>query len=108
MAFYRGKRGQYGEAGSALVTVVDGEKEIPLPPRNDLWNHSPDGFNFGYSGSGPAQLALAILAHHLKDDDRAVRLHQWFKRTFITTVDGDEFEITSERIDEWLREEGCR
>jgi hypothetical protein len=26
-----------------------------------IWNHSPDGFNWGYSGSGPAQLALAIL-----------------------------------------------
>lgn len=23
-------------------------------------NHSPDGFNWGYGGSGPAQLALAI------------------------------------------------
>jgi len=25
-----------------------------------LWNHSPDGFEWGYGGSGPAQLALAI------------------------------------------------
>ena len=24
-------------------------------------NHSPDGFNWGYCGSGPAQLALAIV-----------------------------------------------
>ncbi|MCK4554525.1 hypothetical protein KAU19_06245, partial [Candidatus Parcubacteria bacterium] len=24
-------------------------------------NHSPDGFAWGYGGSGPAQLALAIL-----------------------------------------------
>lgn len=24
-------------------------------------NHSPDGFNWGYAGSGPAQLALAVL-----------------------------------------------
>jgi len=24
-------------------------------------NHSPDGFNHGYGGSGPAQLALAIM-----------------------------------------------
>lgn len=24
-------------------------------------NHSPDGFNWGYGGSGPAQLALAIM-----------------------------------------------
>ncbi len=25
-----------------------------------VYNHSPDGFNWGYCGSGPAQLALAI------------------------------------------------
>lgn len=25
-----------------------------------IFNHSPDGFNWGYGGSGPAQLALAI------------------------------------------------
>jgi len=24
-------------------------------------NHSPDGFNWGYGGSGPSQLALAIV-----------------------------------------------
>jgi len=24
-------------------------------------NHSPDGFSWGYAGSGPAQLALAIV-----------------------------------------------
>jgi len=32
----------------------------PSPaPRSDLRNHSPNGFEWGYSGSGPAQLALA-------------------------------------------------
>jgi hypothetical protein len=40
-----------------------------VTPRGDrlgsftcLRNHSPDGFAWGYSGSGPAQLALALLA----------------------------------------------
>lgn len=33
-----------------------------LSPRKSLkyYNHSPTGFNWGYGGSGPAQLALAI------------------------------------------------
>lgn len=44
----------------------------PLEPRHDLRNHSPDGFEWGYSGSGPAQLALALAADVLGDDDRAV------------------------------------
>ena len=37
----------------------------PLDSRRDLWNHSPTGFEWGYCGSGPAQLALALLADHL-------------------------------------------
>lgn len=44
------------------VYVVDDGKTYPLPPRDNIRNHSPDGFEWGYGGSGPAQLALAILA----------------------------------------------
>ncbi len=35
----------------------------PLPLRLDIYNHSPTGFEWGYLGSGPAQLSLALLAH---------------------------------------------
>ena len=37
--------------------------DVELSPDDSLKvrNHSPDGFNWGYGGSGPAQLALAIL-----------------------------------------------
>jgi len=48
---YVGKRN-----GTAADVLVDGH---PLNPRLDLWNHSPSGFERGYHGSGPAQLALA-------------------------------------------------
>jgi hypothetical protein len=51
----------------------------PLDPRLDLDNHSPTGFEWGYAGSGPAQLALALLADALGDDERALRFHQSFK-----------------------------
>jgi len=37
-----------------------------LDPRNDIRNHSPAGFEWGYCGSGPAQLALALVVHHVK------------------------------------------
>jgi len=43
--------------GHAVTVTVDGRR---LNPRRDLWNHSPSGFEWGYGGSGPAQLALAI------------------------------------------------
>jgi hypothetical protein len=51
-----------------------------LDPRLDLWNHSPTGLEWGYQGSGPAQLALALLADATGDGERAVRHHQRFKR----------------------------
>lgn len=53
-------------------------KSRPLDPRYDLRNHSPDGFNWGYAGSGPAQLALAILAD-LLGPEKALRYYQAFK-----------------------------
>lgn len=36
--------------------------EVLTPERSQkVHNHSPDGFNWGYGGSGPAQLALAVM-----------------------------------------------
>ena len=69
-----GERGLTGQ----LVIRVDGE--VLAPERSlALWNHSPDGFECGYAGSGPAQLALAILLAAGVEEARAVRLHQRFK-----------------------------
>jgi hypothetical protein len=59
----------------------------PLPLRLDLWNHSPTGFEFGYGGSGPAQLALAILADCC-GDELAVTYHQAFKWAVIARIPG--------------------
>jgi len=56
MNVYTGRR----EDGRCFVYA--GTK--PLDPRNRVRNHSPDGFEWGYGGSGPAQLALAILCQH--------------------------------------------
>jgi hypothetical protein len=67
--------------------------------RLDLFNHSPTGFEWGYAGSGPAQLALAILADVLRDDDRAVRLHQRFKFKVIAMLDRHKpWEITHRAV----------
>lgn len=70
-----------------VVVTVDGNK---LPLRLDLFNHSPTGFSYGYGGSGPAQLALAILADFLGDDARALVLYQPFKWKVIAQLKRDE------------------
>ena len=57
-----------------------------LRPRLDLDNHSPTGFSWGYGGSGPAQLALALLADALDDDERALRLHQPYKWKVVAAI----------------------
>ena len=86
--------------------------------------HSPDGFEYGYGGSGPSDLALAILADYFnglyKDFFEAndyltseaqekflinivSKYYQKFKWVFIATRERDEpFSITEEEIKQWL------
>jgi len=78
MKTYEGRR-----QGCAVIVTVDGR---PLNPRLDLYNHSPTGFEWGYCGSGPAQLALAILADHLADDRQALDVYQRFKWAVIVEL----------------------
>jgi hypothetical protein len=92
MKHYAGRREGY----AALVTV----NGRPLNPRLDLWNHSPTGFEWGYGGSGPAQLALALLADHLGDDHEAVLLHQDFKFAVVARLPKRGWTLTSREIDQ--------
>jgi hypothetical protein len=56
-----------------------------------VYNHSPDDFCWGYCGSGPAQLALAILLeYHSKEV--ALDRYQHFKRNIIATLPKADFE----------------
>jgi hypothetical protein len=69
---------------------LDGKQ---LHPGNSLkvWNHSPDGFNWGYGGSGPAQTALALCLAVYRDKFVALLVYQDFKFTFVAgwPLDGD-------------------
>ena len=97
--------------GGGLVMVVvrteSGTVEYPLPPFLDEVNHSPTGFAWGYGGSGPAQLAYAILRDYGLPREVAFRLYQDFKWGVIAKLPQDEpFVIGSDAIEEWLRERG--
>ena len=84
-----------------LTVSADSEwKFSELPARRDLRNHSPTGFEFGYSGSGPAQLSLAVLADAL-GPERAVELYQKFKAEFVAKASSSEFQVTLEAVQDW-------
>lgn len=68
----------------AVHVIVDGV-ERPLPLRLELRNHSPTGFCWGYTGSGPAQLALAMCAE-VVDAETALRAYQHVKCKLIATL----------------------
>jgi len=91
MKRYEGRR-----EGQAVTVTVDGRR---LNPRRDLWNHSPSGFEWGYGGSGPAQLALAILADHCSDDQEALNFYQRSKWAVIAGLPGRGWRLTTLEID---------
>lgn len=98
---YRGVK--VSECGAQPVVKVENGMVEPLSPERsqDLINHSPDGFQWPYSGSGPAQLALALLLDATGDPDIAVRYHQDFKRDHVAGW-GDRWQITRRDILLWL------
>lgn len=67
--------------------------------------HSPDGFNWGYRGSGPADLALNILLAVTKDREIAWRYHQDFKEEVIANLPWEGGEIRWEDVKKWLFKE---
>ncbi len=61
-------------------------------------SHSPEGFNWGYGGSGPAQLAYAI-CHELYGKDTAQRVYQDFKWRFLEAIEADSFDLVLDLVE---------
>ncbi len=66
-----------------VVVEQKGKKPYALPLHLNIINHSPTGFCWGYNGSGPAQLALALLIDCLGDIEQAKKYYQQFKNDVI-------------------------
>jgi hypothetical protein len=92
---YEGKRSIDG-----LVVTADGQ---PLGERYDIHQFSKYGFEWTYEGPNPQQLALAILADHLGDNDRALRLSEPFMKNVIANLDND-WTLDSAAIDAAIKE----
>lgn len=58
---------------------------LPIEPSLKISNHSPTGFEWGYRGSGPSQLSLAILLE-VCGEDIARRYYHTFKEEVIDNL----------------------
>jgi hypothetical protein len=97
MKTYEGRRTIDG-----LVVTVDGK---PLDERYDVKQFTKYGFEWTYEGASPQQLALAILADHLGDKDKAIGLSEPFMKKVIANLDND-WAITSADIEAALKDIG--
>jgi hypothetical protein len=93
MKSYHGRRTEHGCA----VDVEEGGECCLLDPRRDIRNHSVE-FEWGYAGSGPAQLALALAADVLGDDDRAQAVYQQLKFRLIGRLPHEEWVLFERQI----------
>lgn len=100
-----GKRLELGRKTASsvkvFVTQAGKSRELSPAPSQEVYNHSPDGFNWGYGGSGPAQLALAILLEVTGNERVSLAHYQDFKQMFVAGWD-DEWGIDEEAIKYWL------
>lgn len=94
---YRLPRNVHVEKGNKIL----GFCLLPIKPSQELHYHS-EGFEFGYAGSGPSQLALALLYDVTGNRELALKHYQDFKWEYVNSW-GNEWEITSEEILNWIR-----
>lgn len=96
MVIYKGSR----QCLTGHQPVTRNGEHLDPGPSIAVHNHAPE-FNWGYGGSGPAQLALALLLDATKDEELSDQLHQPFKEQFVANC-GDEWEITDMQILAWV------
>src|SRR5258706_13661075 len=100
MKTYAGRIVNPGRHDEEIEVTVDG---AVLRHRLDLRMYSPTGFAWGYGGSSPAQLALAILAD-CAGDAMALRFHQDFKWRVIARLhSGEPWQMTEASVRDWIQ-----
>jgi len=112
--------------GTVICSVFGESTKYSLP---HVVFHSPTGFETGYAGSGPSDLALSIMADHYgvkpsqmaarmrgahagdPDSTYVARFYQLFKDFFImnSTLQVEEsYSITTQEIEQWIAHEATR
>lgn len=78
-----------------------GPKELLPNTSRKVCNHS-DEFNWSYGGSGPAQLALAILLDVTHDQSFSIAYYQRFKWQVIAKLPKGNFGLPLRTVAEWV------
>lgn len=87
-------------------TVWKNNQPFDHEPSLKVRNHSPTGFSWGYGGSGPAQLALALLLEETQDKELVEQFYMDFKWDVIAGLPKTEWQtwqLTTGDILGWLR-----
>ncbi|MFP8958852.1 DUF6166 domain-containing protein (plasmid) [Natrialbaceae archaeon A-CW3] len=77
----------YRQRGRAVVEKLPKQERLTPDRSLKLVNHSPSGFEWGYSGSGPAQLALALLLDYTEDEEFALTHYTQFKNEVVSQLE---------------------
>jgi hypothetical protein len=96
--YYRGKRTSAG----AFVFVHHGRRGVPLDPRLDLLRLSERGFCWGCRCAGKRQLALALSAHALGADRKALVIWHWLATGPLARFKTDEWRMPCADLRETL------
>lgn len=83
---------------------LDG-KLLNLSDSLAIARHSPDGFMWGYHGSGPAQLACAVILKMVGKENLEVPLYQKFKSDVISKLPIDKQVSLEMDFQGWLQGE---
>jgi len=82
------------------------DTKLSLEPSQKLHDHSSE-FQWGYGGSGPAQLALALLLDATSEPQTALDFYQQFKWDKVATW-GEKWSISKSEILIWLEKQKGR
>jgi len=93
--------------GHAVVLNFTEHRRLDPNRSLDVVRHSPSGFEWGYGGSGPAQLACALLLDYYDDEAFAREHYQAFKNAVVSWLacDGpdDAWYLTGAEIEAALK-----
>ena len=77
----------YRQRGRTIVEKLPNQERLTPSRSLELANHSPSGFEWGYGGSGPAQLALALLLDYTDDEEFALTHYTQFKNEVVSQLE---------------------